>query len=182
VYEPAVIDALPQQATLKSLKGESASQTGREYWRWWPLALLIVLIVTGVLVLARFWRGRPPFEKVQLARFTTTGKAEKAAISPDGKYLAHVLNDSGQHSVWVRQVATGKDLQIVPPAHIDIYGLTFSHDGNYVFYVSQEMNRLGMLFRVPSMGGVSTKLAEDVDSPVSISHDDKRLAFIRLSP
>ena len=178
---PDVIDVFPQSSPARRLEGETV-KTGRSYLRWWPLVVLIALLLISVLVLVHFWRTRVPFEKIHLSRFTTTGKAEKAAISPDGKYLAHVLNDSGQHSVWVRQVATGKDLQIVPPAHVDIYGLTFSHDGNYVFYVSQEMNRLGMLFKVPSMGGVSTKLAEDVDSPVSISHDDKRLAFIRLSP
>jgi DNA-binding winged helix-turn-helix (wHTH) protein len=137
--EQAVIDVLPQRASLKSLKGESDFKVSRAYWRWWPLALLIALIVTGVIVGSRFWRARPPFEKVQLTRFTTTGKAEKAAISPDGKYLAHVLNDSGQQSVWVRQVVTGKDLQIVPPARAEYYGLTFSHDGNYVFYINQEM-------------------------------------------
>ena len=177
--EQAVIDVLPQRVSLTSLKGQSV---GRAYWRWWPLALLIAFIVTGALVVPRFWRARPPFQKVQLTRFTTTGKAEKAAISPDGKYLAHVLNDSGQQSVWVRQVVTGEDLQIVPATRTEFYGLTFSHDGNYVFYVSQEMNHLGMLFQVTSLGGTATKLAEDVDSPVTLSPDDKRLAFIRLSP
>src|SRR5438093_1509791 len=63
-----------------------------------------------------------------------------------------------------------------------IYGLTFSHDGNYIYYAGHEMNRLGMLYQVPSLGGNSIKLAEDVDSPVTVSPDDKRLAFIRLSP
>lgn len=180
--EQAVIDVLPQRASLKSLKGESDFKVSRAYWRWWPLALLIALIVTGAIVVSRLWRARPPFERIHLTRFTTTGKAEKAAISPDGKYLAHVLSDSGQQSVWLRQVATGKDLQIVPPTHAEFYGLTFSHDGNYVYYVDQEMNHLGMLFQVPSLGGNSTKLAEDVDSPVTLSPDDKRLAFIRLNP
>ncbi|HYJ48118.1 MAG TPA: DPP IV N-terminal domain-containing protein, partial [Pyrinomonadaceae bacterium] len=38
------------------------------------------------------------------------------------------------------------------------------------------------LFQVPSLGGIPTKLAEDVDSPVTLSPDDKHLAFIRYSP
>jgi len=38
-----------------------------------------------------------------------------------------------------------------------------------------------MLFKVPSLGGDSTKLMEDVDSPVTMSPDDKRVAFIRVA-
>jgi Tol biopolymer transport system component/DNA-binding winged helix-turn-helix (wHTH) protein len=178
----AIIDVSLRPGALQVLNVESRAKDWRAFRRWWPLALLITVVVIGVVIVSRLWRPHPPFERVQLTRFTTTGKAEKAAISPDGKYLAHVFSDSGQQSVWLRQVATGKDLQIIAPAHTDFYGLTFSHDGNYIYYVSQEMNHLGMLFQVPSLGGNSTKLAEDVDSPVTLSPDDKQLAFIRLNP
>src|SRR5882724_8138499 len=161
--------------------GVRSSRLQRQFL--WPaLAVIAGSVVIGSVV---FWRrsSRPPFESVKLTRFTTTGNALRAAISPDGKYLAHVVDDAGQKSVWLRQVATGKDLQIVPPARIAFfYGLTFSHDGNYIYYVNQEMNHLGMLFQVPSLGGDSTKLMEDVDSPVTMSPDDKRVAFIRGSP
>src|SRR5213079_295617 len=33
-----------------------------------------------------------------------------------------------------------------------------------------------------SLGGNTTKLMEDVDSPVTLSPDDKRVAFVRSSP
>lgn len=178
----AIIDVPLRPAALQSLRAEYPAKGWHAYRHWWPLALLITVVAIGVVTVSRLWRPHPPFERVQLTRFTTTGKAEKAAISPDGKYLAHVFSDSGQQSVWLRQVATGKDLQIIAPTHADFYGLTFSHDGNYIYYVSQEMNHLGMLLQVPSLGGNSTKLAEDVDSPVTLSPDDKRLAFIRLNP
>jgi Tol biopolymer transport system component/DNA-binding winged helix-turn-helix (wHTH) protein len=149
---------------------------------WWVVVLILIAVVATIVV---WWPRSPriPFANIKLARFTTTGKAIKAAISPDGKYLAHVVDDGGKKSVWLRQVATGKDLQIVSPAHTEFfYGLTFSHDGNYIYYVNQEMNRLGMLFKVPALGGDTTKLMEDVDSPVTLSPDDKRMAFVRASP
>ena len=149
---------------------------------WWVVLLILIAVLAPIVVL---WPRSPriPFANIRLARFTTTGKAIKASISPDGKYLAHVIDEGGYKSVWLRQVATGKDLQIVSPAHTEFfYGLTFSHDGNYIYYVNQEMNRLGMLFKVPSLGGDTTKLMEDVDSPVTLSPDDKRMAFVRLSP
>jgi Tol biopolymer transport system component/DNA-binding winged helix-turn-helix (wHTH) protein len=149
---------------------------------WWAGLLLVIVMIASLVVL---WPRHPPipFANIKLARFTTTGKAIKAAISPDGKYLAHVVDEGGYKSVWLRQVATGKDLQIVSPAHTEFfYGLTFSHDGSYVYYVNQEMNHLGILYRVPALGGNTTKLLEDVDSPVTMSPDDKRFAFVRGSP
>jgi hypothetical protein len=92
--------------------------------------------------------------------------------------VAYVASGTGQQSLRLRQVATGKDLEIVPPTTVDYYGLTFSHDGNFIYYVSQEMNRVGLLFRVPALGGAPARLIEDVDSPVTLSPDDRRLAFI----
>src|SRR5229473_743146 len=37
------------------------------------------------------------------------------------------------------------------------------------------------LYRVPALGGTSTKLIADVDSAVTFSPDGKRLAFLRRS-
>ena len=150
---------------------------------WIPIIVIALGLVIAFAFFKLFSTKSPAFEKIKLTRFTTTGKAARAAISPDGKYLAYVVDEAGQKTVWLRQVATGKELQIVPPARTEFfYGLTFSHDGNYIYYVNQEMNHLGMLFQVPSLGGTPTKLLEDVDSPVTLSPDDKRLAFIRGSP
>ena len=158
----------------------AATQTKKLRWVWLPVIIVGIGVILAFAYLKFFRTRTPAFANIKLTRFTTTGKTTKAAISPDGKYLAYVVEEAGQKAVWLRQVATGKDLQIVPPAAIEFfYGLTFSHDGNYIYYVNQEMNHLGMLYRVPSLGGTATKLAEDVDSPVTLSPDDKRMAFIR---
>ncbi|HEY0379464.1 MAG TPA: DPP IV N-terminal domain-containing protein [Pyrinomonadaceae bacterium] len=169
------------RTVLPAKVGREASARGRRLGL--PAAASIAALLVAAAALF-FWprSASPHFEKVRLTSFTTTGKAVKAAVSPDGKYLAYVVSESGQRSLWLRQVATGKELLIVPPAHVEFYGLTFSHDGNFIYYVSQEMNRLGMLFRVPSLGGEPNKLIEDVDSPVTLSPNGARLAFVRLSP
>ena len=49
------------------------------------------------------------FSRINLARLTTTGRAHDAAISPDGKYVAHVLKSAGGESLWLKHVATGSD-------------------------------------------------------------------------
>ncbi len=168
--------------TARALPGSTEAKSAPAWSRWiWVSASLVaaLALVIGIFV----WRRslRVPFENAKLAKFTTTGKAVKVAISPDGKYVAFVLNDMGQQSVWLRQLVTGQELQIVPPKQTDIYGLTFTRDGNYVFYVSQEQNLLAKLYRVPSLGGASDQLLDDVDSPVTFSPDNKQLAFIRFS-
>jgi Tol biopolymer transport system component/DNA-binding winged helix-turn-helix (wHTH) protein len=173
-----LIDVTPQAASLQVTQAQKRTSARR--WVW------IAIPVAAVLVIAIFvwwWiSSKSPFQNVKLTKFTTTGKAVKAAISPDGKYVAYVLSDSGQQSVWLRQMATGKELQIVPPERTDIYGVTFSRDGNFVFYVSQPQNRLAVLYQVPSLGGAPDKLIEDVDSPVTFSPDGRQLAFLRFKP
>ena len=171
------ITAMPVSRQLS----EAGSKPRLPRWFWITVAMAAALaLVVGVFL----WRRSlgVAFENARLAKFTTTGKAVKVAVSPDGKYVAFVLNDAGQQSVWLRQLVTGQELQIVPPKRTDIYGLTFTRDGNYVFYVSQEQNTLALLYQVPSLGGPSDKLLQDVDSPVTFSPDNKQLAFIRFSP
>ncbi|MCA1659373.1 MAG: serine/threonine-protein kinase, partial [Verrucomicrobiaceae bacterium] len=125
----------------------------------------------------------PPFPSAKLQRLTTSGKASDAAISPDGKYVAHVKSDAGQRSLWLRQVATTSDTQIVPPSPQNYYGVTFSKDGNYIYYVQGEPNNPATrtLYQVPVLGGASRKVIENVSSPVSLSPDGTRLAFMRGS-
>ena len=75
-----------------------------------------------------------PFQRMKIARLTSTGKATEAAISPDGKYVVHVVDDGGQQSLWMRQVSsTSSNVQIIPPADVSYLSLTFSPDGNDLY-------------------------------------------------
>jgi Tol biopolymer transport system component/DNA-binding winged helix-turn-helix (wHTH) protein len=122
-------------------------------------------------------------QKIKLAKLTGTGKAIHAAITPDGRYLVHVVANAGQQSLWLRQVATTSDKEIVPPSNYEYGGLTFSHDGNYLYYTGgRKVQQYGELYRMPILGGTARKLIEDIDSPISLSPDDKRLAFVRGYP
>jgi len=118
---------------------------------------------------------------IRITRVTTSGNAASAAISPDGKYLAYVVNDSGQQSLWIRQIATSSNIQIVPPADARCYGLTFSPDGNYVYYISTSKGR-SALNQVPSLGGPVRRLMDGVGGAVAFSPDSKQIAFVRGAP
>ena len=61
--------------------------------------------------------------------------------------------------------------------------MTFSRDGDYVYYVSREMGQpIGVLYQVPVLGGAPRKLIDDVDTSVTVSPDGARVAFIRNYP
>lgn len=161
-----------------------------------PVAITLILAALGLGALAFFAlkysagnarRIAPPsadhFQTMKITNLTTQGKSQYASISPDGKYVAHVMTNAGQQSLWIKHVVTGGHLQLVSPAEVMYVGLTFSPDGNYIFYVLYEKNKnVGVLRRVPVLGGNPTQLITDIDSPVACSPDGRHLAFIRNNP
>src|SRR5438094_1330824 len=150
------------------------------------LALLVIAgIGYGIYKwVAKQGKPAPTFQSAKFQRLTTSGRASDAAISPDGKYVAHVKSDAGQRSLWLRQVATTSDTQIVPPSWQNYYGITFSKDGDYIYYVLGEPNNPATraLYQVSALGGASRKVIEHVESPVTLSPDGTRLAFVRGGP
>jgi serine/threonine protein kinase len=79
-----------------------------------------------------------PFQNFSITRVTNSNKAVGAAISPDGKYVLTVMNDNGLNSLWLRNVPTGSDTQIVAPSAATIRSASFSPDGNYVYFRQAE--------------------------------------------
>ena len=153
------------------------------------VVIAVLLLVASVVGATALWyRFKPSdtahtFRQIRLSQLTNSGKANLATISPDGKYVVHVVNDGTKPSLWVRQVATTSDVQIVPPSEGRYIGLTFSNDGNYVFYVVYEKNSpLGVVYQIPVLGGSPQKLAQDVDTPITFSPDGKRFAWVRNFP
>ena len=148
------------------------------------VAALALLIVSGIgLALYKFINARRTsiisLEAAKFTRLTTTGNATGAAISPDGKWLVHVQDDGEQKSLWLRQVVVANsNTQIVPPANVRFYGLAFSPDGNYVYYViGTSTEATGTLYQVPVLGGTPRKLFTGIKSSLSFSPDGKQIAY-----
>lgn len=151
----------------------------------------LVIVVAGVFLGLRYvGRNEPatkslePFAKIKMARLTTTGRAHDAAISPDGKYVVHVMDNAGQQSLWLRHIATGSDQEIVPSSRDGFSALTFSPDGNHIYFSRSPRFESGarVLYQVPILGGPAKKLLKDIDTTITFSPDGKRLAFMRGDP
>jgi Tol biopolymer transport system component len=160
-------------------------------------AIAAIAVGIGVLVAAAAWflnlRNAPaapaettasgdsrPFASLSLTRLTTTGTAGLASVSADARYVAHVVTGERGAALWLRQVATSSNVEIVPPAQGRFAGLGFSPDGNYVLYVFYPAGtNYAALFQVPVLGGGSRQLLNDIDSAPTFSPDGKRMAFVR---
>jgi serine/threonine protein kinase/Tol biopolymer transport system component len=120
-------------------------------------------------------------QNMKIVRVTESGKATNVAVSPDGQYVVYVLREGEKQSLNVRQVATGSDVQILPPDVVILRGLTYSPDGNYIYFVRSDKSNpnWSYLWQMPALGGTPRQLVRDIDSPIAFSPDGRRFAFIR---
>ena len=146
------------------------------------VVLLAVAATAGYMLL-----NRPHglnLQNMQIAKLTESGKAALVAISPDGRYVAYVLREGGQQSLWMRHVATKSDVQVLAPDIVDFKGVTFSPDGNYLYYVRSDKTteNYSYLYQMPVLGGNPRQLIRDIDTPVGFSPDGTQIVFMRGLP
>ena len=154
---------------------------------WWqgPVAAAALVVLAAVAVGFYFLlhRASPtPFQNFAITQVTNSSRAIVTAISPDGRYVLTVMDDKGLNSLWLRNVATGSDTQVVPSSAV-IPNVAFSPDGNYVFFRKAE-NAIASdfsVYRAPVLGGTPKAIVQDVDSGFAFSPDGKRMAFIRAN-
>ena len=147
----------------------------------------LILLMGGLsysLYKLRARKSELNLQKMKIVRLTQSGKAMDVAISPDGQYVVYVLQEGEKQSLNVRQVATGSDVQILPPDVVNFAGLTFSPDGNYIYFVRSYKGTLlyNDLFQMPVLGGTPRQLVRDIDAPISFSPDGRQFAFVRGVP
>jgi serine/threonine protein kinase/Tol biopolymer transport system component len=146
------------------------------------LLLIIVGLAYGLIGL---WRHEQPRAKMssqsmKITRLTDSGNATAAAISPDGNYLVYVREDEGKVGLWLKQVGQATEREIVSYTDGQIVGPTFSRDGSLIYYTApSDSDEGGVLYQIPTLGGTSRKVSENIFGPVGLSSDGKRLAFIR---
>jgi serine/threonine protein kinase len=147
-------------------------------------AILIVAAGFGIYKLRPHSGANFNLQSMQIAPLTENGKAADLTISPDGRYVGWVVRDGEKSSLWVRQVATGTDVQVLPPDDLPFNGLSFSPDGNYLYFVRTDKATFNYsyLYKVASLGGSATQLVRDVDTGAAFSPDGKRMAYFRGTP
>ncbi len=142
--------------------------------------LLVAAAAYGIYALLN-GRGATAFENFTMAQVTDNGKTIAAAISPDAKYLLSVVEDNGKESLWLRNVPTNSNTQVIPPADEFYQSLKFSPDGNSIYF-RKAMDRLHTgfnLYRAPVLGGTPQLVVRNIDTDITFSPDAKRIAYMR---
>ncbi len=187
----AFVNITPNAALGSPTAGFSDLHSAKQHTRFYipakllaPLMLLLaVAVAVGLFRFAQINETAANFAALSpLARttqLTNTGQVLRAAVSPDGKYVAYIQSERGQESLWVRQVEIAGGIEVVPPGGNHFVGITFAPDGNSVFYVKYGGDGAGSgLYQVPVLGGASRKLLTDIDSQISFAPDKRHFTFV----
>jgi len=164
--------------------GARHPSAGRAALTRWKLSLAFLIVLAVGFLSWRFWPHSQPFSSVSVNQITNIGTIERIALSADGRFLAEVKNENGQRTLWIRNTATNTDTQILGAIAADYLGLTFSPDGNYLYFThgTPETDTLRDLYVMSVFGGTPRQLVMNVDSPVSLAPEGDRLVYVRWTP
>jgi Tol biopolymer transport system component/DNA-binding winged helix-turn-helix (wHTH) protein len=151
----------------------------------WRRPLAATLLLTLLALLALFLFNMQPGMSEQgpetvITRLNGNRNVLLGSISPDGKYIVSIVEEKGRQSLWTRFIASGTENEITPPTTSSLGGLSFSSDGDFVYYnVMTRPGSSSTLYEVPIVGGPRRKIKEGLDSPASLSSDGRQIAFVR---
>ncbi len=116
-----------------------------------------------------------------LEKLSNDGKAVFAVISPDGKNVVYTSGIEGKQSVWLRQLESANNVEIIPPSDEQYFGLALSPDGVFLYFVRSPniADTSAAVYRVSIFGGVPQKIADETQGWISISPDGKQISFVR---
>jgi Tol biopolymer transport system component/DNA-binding winged helix-turn-helix (wHTH) protein len=149
-----------------------------------------LLVIVGALAFSMWRWQRGAFAGMRSApilsapfksqKLTNAGSAH-AVITPDGKYAAYVSESGGNQSIWLRQLDTSENIQIVPPANVEYLGMAISHDGNSLYFVRRAATDLvtSAMYRVMTFGGIPVKIIDQAEGWIDVSPDDQQISFVR---
>src|SRR5580658_172016 len=146
---------------------------------------LVILGVAGYGVFSML-RGKAaavPFQTFTITQVTNSGNVRYAAMAPDGKYVLSIVEDGGKMSLWLRNIPTGSNTQVLPPEAALYQNPAFSPDGNYIYYskAADAAGNSNNLFRIPVLGGEAVQVSRDVDVGPTFSPDGQRMAYLRAN-
>ena len=158
------------------------------------VSVALILVGAAAILLAKLGRSasdrsapnsvhQPP----TIRRITYDSRVFHPAISRDGQYVAiDVMTDteSGpKESLRLQNIATGSSAEVMPPAMPGYSSLTFSPDGNYLYFGSLPKGaKTGVIARVPVLGGTPQDVARNAWSAFGLSDDGQEVVFVRAYP
>ena len=162
------------------------AEARRHKWRLILTPVVVALLLCAFVLYKHFFARGPSLNplNMQITKLTENGAAMSGAVSPDGRYAAYVKRGD-QQSLWVKQIATGSEAQVVPPGPGWFSSRpTFSPDGNYIYFLHSDARNEDEtnLLSVASLGATPQRVLDDLSTPVSFSPDGKQIVFAHFDP
>lgn len=171
-------------------KNESSADVSSKSRKYLVPILIIAVLLAGTIVIGS-WYGRGKTDESAASilsasfaseKLSTTGKVLQAVISPDGKNVIYINgNRREKQSIWLRQLASGSNIEIIPPSD-DLYlGLAISPANDFLYFARKPKyaERQADLYRVSVFGGIPEKIVGDAQGWISISPDGEKISFVR---
>lgn len=155
-----------------------------------PIAALVILLLislTAVLIWSRNNLRSSVAAPILEAEFkseqlTNAGGVYEATISPDGKLMAYLNEIGGKTGIWLKQLETGENTEIVQNTDDAYYGLDFSKDGRELYFSRgpkvDEARKIN-IYRISILGGIPKEVIIDVRGLFSLSPDSRQISFVR---
>ncbi len=179
------------RTALGDVKRGTENKVPRRMLAAWAAGVLVLVVLAVGLYMRRASHAPglgASSSSLQVRPLTENGKSYRVAATPDGSYVAYVKKEAEEYELRLLQVATERDVQLLPGAPQRINSLHFSRDGNFLYFLrvldpSKDPHTSG-LFRIGTLGGPVTTLATDARpvsdrySSVTVSPDGKQIAYI----
>ena len=121
----------------------------------------------------------PGLQAIQMTALTYEGESSCSAISPDGKWVAHVEELNGKQHLVLTDNLSSISKQLIPADDVDYLGMTFTSNNNYLYF-TRKQNGSSNVYRLALPNGTPEEVKKYVDSPISLSPHEDRFAFVRL--
>ncbi len=117
---------------------------------------------------------RKPIESVKFSQLTNTADVASATLSPDGNFLAYIR----QNKVYLKDVASNKEIPLEIPNVPSFRSLQFSADGNFLYFCNNSAYFAGSkILKVSRFGGDTELIIERNQGLFSLSPDNKFIAY-----
>lgn len=117
--------------------------------------------------------------KFQTKTLASINTETRAAISPNGKYVAYIYGNNQKESLWLKNLETGNNVELISPSENKYFGIVFSQDNEEIYFGRRDVfeNKAETL-KIPLIGGTPVKILEGAQGWLSFSPDNRRLAYI----
>ena len=174
--EQEIADRKPSSADRVELIVDTRSRSKAAIM--WVAAAAIVSVIGGIA----FWVATPTPTRVPLMiRVAGTENSASIALSPDGQYIAHAISKFGKRALTMTNVGSGSSVQLIPPDDSLYYGMKFSRDNSYLYFVRLQNDQF-TLDRIPVLGGQIVNIMNDSPQEFAISPDGSKICYVRRLP